>query len=493
MSRRRAVFKPGDQFGKFEILSSLGRGAMGAVYKARHTFLNSEVAIKILIPPQPDFHCIDPEEPLKEAFARFKRECITLGRLRNARHPNLIHVDDADIQRFPDQFGSPISLPYVVMEYVRGSDLGKLMGAKMDPLHGLRVIADVTSALQVAHDLDIVHRDIKPSNIMVTNQQVTKLLDFGIAKILSQDDGITTKFNTAGIGTLQFMSPEQLARITPPYRFDSEIDHRTDIYAAGKVLYYLLSGDTFIPKTKSERGRSLNPVHHAGWEPTPPHQVQHLHPLYSDAYPIIEKMLHPNPDERYQTAGEASNDLYSLLDCQETSQHRFLDIRKVVYNVLDCHEIDPSILQGPFCWMTPLMYKKLTGINIVVADDAGLEEIIVPRVGHRSRYTVGRERRSDIHIQNPSVSRMHASVISESRIKDQLNFRIKDEQSTYGIYVNAKKVRERPLQDGDIIHLAPQFPLIHSSTTDLEEKMKRNRSSLIHYLPTINVSGGKEF
>jgi tRNA A-37 threonylcarbamoyl transferase component Bud32 len=205
---------------KYQITRLLGRGGMGAVYEARHAKLSRRVAIKFLLPDL---------ARNREILHRFENEAKAAGLLE---HPNLAAVTDSG--RAAD------GAPYLVMEYLQGEDVSKLL-RRSGPLSVSRAVDIVLQAcwgLAVAHKARIVHRDLKPENLFVTEAggggDVVKVLDFGIAKLRSTDGSFVTSTGTA-FGTAHYMSPEQA-------RGAAEVDERTDIWSLGVVLYELLAG-----------------------------------------------------------------------------------------------------------------------------------------------------------------------------------------------------------------------------------------------------------
>ena len=191
------------QIGRFEILEELGRGSMGAVYKARDPRIDRIVAIKIILTA-----VLDPAD-LDQYRLRFQREAQAAGRMS---HAGIVAIYDIA----EDESGQP----YLVMEFVEGTPLNKLIapGKERLPLaKTLDLAAQVARALDYAHRRGVVHRDIKPANIMVTPEGVAKIADFGIAKLAG------TQLTQAGqlVGTPAFMSPEQFS--------GAEVDGRSDL------------------------------------------------------------------------------------------------------------------------------------------------------------------------------------------------------------------------------------------------------------------------
>ena len=215
--------QPGVRLGSYEVLSVLGAGGMGEVYRARDTKLNRDVAIKVL----PDLFVADPER-----FARFRREAQVLAALN---HP---HV--AQIYGFEDSSGSTA----LVLELVDGPTLAsRLSQGALTVADALRIAKQIAEALEAAHDKGIIHRDLKPGSIALTQDDRVKVLDFGLAKAVDAADAalgapptVTSAPTIAGafLGTAAYMSPEQ-AR-------GKAVDKRTDIWAFGCVLFELLTG-----------------------------------------------------------------------------------------------------------------------------------------------------------------------------------------------------------------------------------------------------------
>ncbi len=209
-------------FPQLEILSFIGKGGMGAVYKARQPGLDRIVAVKIL-PPQ--------VVAGTEFAERFNREARALAKLN---HPNIVTVHE---------FGQVNGLPFFVMEFVDGLNLRELEHAgKLTPREALQIIPQICEALQFAHDEGIVHRDIKPENILLDKKGRVKIADFGIAKIMGREEpdvAITETSNA--IGTPHYMAPEQMEK-------PKTVDHRADIFSLGVVFYEMLTGELPLGK-----------------------------------------------------------------------------------------------------------------------------------------------------------------------------------------------------------------------------------------------------
>jgi tRNA A-37 threonylcarbamoyl transferase component Bud32 len=223
-----------------EIQELLGRGGMGAVYKARQTKLDRLVALKI----------IRPESTEDPTFAaRFSREARTLAHLN---HPNIVTVYDFGEVILRDARAEdvvPPTLYYFLMEYVDGANLRQLMQGK-DLQFGpaLTIIQQICEALQYAHDEGVVHRDIKPENILVDTKGQIKIADFGLARLVTSSEQHVTLTGTDQVmGTPRYMAPEQMAG-------SHSVDHRADIYSLGVVFYEMLTGEVpmgqFEPPSK---------------------------------------------------------------------------------------------------------------------------------------------------------------------------------------------------------------------------------------------------
>ena len=255
-----------------EILELLGQGGMGAVYKGRQRSLDRFVAVKIL----------SPEISHDPRFAeRFTREARALGRLT---HPNIVAIHDS---------GCANGLYYFVMEYVDGSNLRQLMEEKkLAPGDVLAIVPQVCAALQYAHDEGIVHRDIKPENILIDKKERVKIADFGLAKLLNQDEvDVHLTATNQVMGTPKYMAPEQMEGA-------KEIDHRADIYSLGVVFYELLTGELPL-------GRFAPPSKRV--------------PLDLRLDEIVLRALERRPEQRYQQAGEVKTEIESVVQSPKES------------------------------------------------------------------------------------------------------------------------------------------------------------------------------
>ena len=217
-------------FPQLEIIALIGKGGMGAVYKARQPALDRTVALKIL-PSQtaggPGF------------VERFNREARALAKLN---HPNIVAVYE---------FGQVNGLPFFIMEYVDGLNLRELERAgKLSAREALQIVPQICEALQFAHDEGIVHRDIKPENILLDKKGRVKIADFGIAKILGVESELDLTGTQGAIGTPHYMAPEQMEKPTT-------VDHRADIFSLGVVFYEMLTGELPLGKFAPPSSRKV--------------------------------------------------------------------------------------------------------------------------------------------------------------------------------------------------------------------------------------------
>jgi serine/threonine protein kinase len=265
---------------RYRVDSLLGVGGMGAVFKGYHTGLKRDVAIKLLHPE------IGRDESVSK---RFDREATSASRLD---HPNCVRVSD---------FGTTESgAKYLVMEFLEGAELEASLGKPWAPLEAVRVAQQMFAGLEHAHHFGVVHRDLKPENVFVTTdyrgQQLVKLVDFGIAKLLD-GEGAQEKLTRAGVvfGTPRYMSPEQAA--------GGKIDERTDLYAAGLILYEMLAGN---PPFDAEEPGQLLRMHIMAPPP----------PLPSGLPPkliaLVDKLLEKSKGDRPANAREVIDALQEL-------------------------------------------------------------------------------------------------------------------------------------------------------------------------------------
>ena len=257
----------------------VGRGGMAEVYRARDIRLDRIVAIKTL----------RTDLARDQIFqARFRREAQSAASLN---HPSIVAVYDTG-----EDMTSGVPVPYIVMEYVDGRTVRDLLqeGHRLLPERSLEIIDGVLRALDYSHQAGIVHRDIKPGNVMVTRNGDIKVMDFGIARAMS--DAQATMTQTAQvIGTAQYLSPEQ-AR-------GERVDSRSDLYSTGCLLYELLTGR---PPFTGDSPVAIA-YQHVRENPVPPSRVDPDVPPWADG--IVLKAMAKSPADRYQTAADMRADL----------------------------------------------------------------------------------------------------------------------------------------------------------------------------------------
>jgi serine/threonine-protein kinase len=265
--------------GRYRIDATLGAGAMGEVYRAYDPLIDRPVAIKVVRPE------LISGGGSEQWLQRFRREARAAGR---RFHPNVIAVLD---------FGDDNGVPFLAMEYVDGRSLDAVIKASgpLEPSRGVPIITQVLSALGFIHENGVVHRDVKPSNIMVLESDQIKIADFGIARI------DTSEFTIVGdlLGTPAYMAPEQFA--------GAPVDARTDLFAAGVILFEMLTG------IKPFRGKSITEIL-CLMEKRGPEDIGLLNPAVPAALKrVIGKALAFDPAARYASADEFATGIAEAL------------------------------------------------------------------------------------------------------------------------------------------------------------------------------------
>lgn len=261
---------------RYKVLEKIGEGGMGVVYKAKCTLLNRYVAIKILKTEFMDNN---------DFITRLKREANSIGSLS---HPNIVNVYD---------FGSENNINFIVMEYIIGKTLKQLIkeNVRLNTLNALDIALQITKALEYAHRNNIIHRDIKPDNILITEDNLVKLTDFGIAKVT---DSATITNSSKILGSAHYFSPEQAK--------GNFVDYRTDIYALGAVMYEMFTGQ--VP-FNGENSISIAMMH-IQKPVVPPNKI--FAPIPENINTVILKALEKEPINRFQTAIELAHILTEI-------------------------------------------------------------------------------------------------------------------------------------------------------------------------------------
>ncbi len=284
-------------FGHYKILAPLGKGGMGEVYRARDSRLNREVALKVL-----------PTEFAQDAdrLRRFEQEALATSALN---HPNILTVHD---------FGLHDGTPFIVMELLEGTELRAPLKQRALPVRkAIDYAEQIAAGLAAAHEKGVVHRDLKPENLFVTNDGRLKILDFGLAKLRSprntpvgSEVATQKQLTTPGtvMGTIAYMSPEQVR--------GEVVDHRSDIFSLGLILYEMLAGQrAFQAASQAETMAAI-----ANAEPPD------LTELNSKVTPqldkIVRRCLEKKPERRFQTASDLGFSLEAFSSLSSSGKHR---------------------------------------------------------------------------------------------------------------------------------------------------------------------------
>jgi eukaryotic-like serine/threonine-protein kinase len=274
--------------GRYRIQGLLGAGAMGEVYRAHDPSIDRPVAIKVLRPE------LITGSGAEQLLQRFRREARAAGR---RFHPNIVAIWD---------FGEEDGIPFLVMELIEGNSLDEILKAsgRLAADRSIRIMTQVLNALGFAHESGVIHRDVKPSNIMVLQQDHIKVADFGIARIDASDFTIVGDL----LGTPAYMAPEQLS--------GGPVDHRTDLFAAGVILFEMLTG------VKPFRGKSITEIM-SFMERRGPEDIRALNPALPESLkPVLGKALAFDPGARYGAAAEFSAALQEAVSVVVTETPR---------------------------------------------------------------------------------------------------------------------------------------------------------------------------
>ena len=276
------ALSPGDKLGPYEVAARIGAGGMGEVWRARDTRLGRDVAIKILTRTGSSD---------ADRIRRFEVEMKAVGRLS---HPNVLAVFDV---------GSHDGVPYLVSELLEGETLRDRLDR--GPL-AVKVVAttavEIAQGLAAAHAAGVIHRDLKPENVFLTRDGRVKLLDFGLAKLVESQAPVTfegleeaetaARLTVSGIvvGTVRYMSPEQIR--------GAPVDHRSDIFAFGALLFEMLTGQMAFRRPSAIESLS------ATLAEDPLSRLQDPSPIPEELEPILKRCLDKNPDDRFQSAAD---------------------------------------------------------------------------------------------------------------------------------------------------------------------------------------------
>lgn len=273
--------------GGYEVRGELGRGGMGVVYRGYDAKLERDVAIKVLESAGEDADSLTMTSH-QELLERFKTEAKAIAKLS---HPNIVNIFD---------FGVENDKNYMVMELLRGRDLSQLLkfNSPLSVELVVKSIIHVCAALDYAHSQGIIHRDIKPANIILLDSGITKLMDFGIARIQEAQSQLTQAGTI--LGSVLYISPEQLISA-------QKVDKRADLYSLGVSMYELLTGN--FPYDGDNVATIISKIMQS--QPEPPSTYNPKIPPALDE--IVLRTIEKNPDDRYQRASELSEALNDLL------------------------------------------------------------------------------------------------------------------------------------------------------------------------------------
>lgn len=268
--------------GKYKILRQLGAGSMGAVYLAEHVLMRHRVAIKVMAQRL---------QKSQRHVERFQREAQATA---SVSHPRIVRAFDVEMSG---------NTPYLVMEYVEGEDLQKIIqdGGVLPVHEAAEIIRQSAEGLEAAHRAGLVHRDIKPSNILLDKQGQVHVLDLGLARLEADEEAsMTLMHNSKALGTVDYLAPEQA-------RDSHAVDARADIYSLGCTLYFLLAGTPLF-------NEGTIPQRILAHQTQPPPDVRKSRPeVPDDLIKILEKMLAKQRARRFASAGEVAAALEAFL------------------------------------------------------------------------------------------------------------------------------------------------------------------------------------
>ena len=270
--------------GKYRLDRLIGRGGMGVVYEAENLRLGRRVAVKVLLRGH---------EAGSAARKRFEREAKAAGTIG---HPNVVQVFDVGVM--------PDGVPFMVMELLSGQSLAKMLSVRgaLDPEKSRAIAMQVCAGLQAVHEAQVIHRDLKPDNVFLTTAGV-KLVDFGVSKAFDETMSLTKTGMV--VGTPYYLSPEQA-------RGEKDVDHRVDLWAAGVVLYEMLTG------TLPFQGANYNALIAKILTSRPP-RPSTLRPKLSAAIDeVVMRALAFAPEDRYQSARAMRRALDAIANVSET-------------------------------------------------------------------------------------------------------------------------------------------------------------------------------
>jgi eukaryotic-like serine/threonine-protein kinase len=328
------------QIGPYRIIELLGQGGMGRVLLGESSVPKRKAAIKLLLG----------ETLSSDMFARFRREMDALAKLE---HPNIARLFEAGSLTQADRIE-----PWYAMEFVDGMPLDAYVNQhKLEPPAVLRLVAHIARALHYAHQRGVIHRDIKPANILVNKEGVPKLLDFGIARLIDDDgSSVRTRFGQI-IGTLAYMSPEQLSSA-------AHADVRSDVYALGVVLYELLSGGLPLKISTTSLLDAIRDLAEGKRVPLSERKPA----MRGELELIVDTASHRDLNQRYDSAASFANDLDNFLLLRPLSARR----ASVGYLAQKFIRRHPALVAGIALMLLTLI--GATAISLVSAKQARIAQ-----------------------------------------------------------------------------------------------------------------------
>jgi serine/threonine-protein kinase len=401
---------------RYELGEILGFGGMSEVHLARDVRLSRDVAIKVLradLARDPTF------------YLRFRREAQNAAALNHPAIGAVYDTGEAETEAGP--------LPYIVMEYVDGDTLRDIVRSEgpMAPRRAMEVISDVCAALDFSHRNGIVHRDVKPANVMINRAGAVKVMDFGIARAISDASSPMTQ-TAAVIGTAQYLSPEQ-AR-------GEQVDARSDVYSLGCVLFEILTGE---PPFKGDSPVAVA-YQHVREDPQTPSAVNPDIPRELDS--VILKAMSKNPANRYQTAADMRSDLVRVLGGQRPSAPMVMsdEDRTTILGAVDTGAGNYRRQQSP----TPATASKTDGgepdkkKNPMRVALMALGALIVVGVVGAFLWSVGPGSKAD-QVTMPDVTNQAADD-AETTLQN-LGFRVARQQKPDAVVATGNVITTRPV------------------------------------------------
>jgi TolB-like protein len=449
----------GTKLGSYEVRAALGAGGMGEVYRATDTKLGRDVALKVL-----------PVEMAHDAerLGRFRREAKVLAQLD---HPNIVTIYSVEEAE---------GVHFLTMQLVEGLPLDRLINQNGLPIEQIVEIAEgLADALAAAHEKGIVHRDLKPANVMVTNEGRVKVLDFGLAKDIRGsnlgDATMTSDSRTqAGVvmGTPAYMSPEQTS--------GRPLDHRTDIFSFGVLLFEMSTGK------RPFGGSSSAELVSAILRDTPPSVTDSRPDLPSDLARVIRRCLEKDPRHRVQTARDVSNEFRDLARNTARPAPPSSSTRAAPSPDSDTSRADEGF------WVAVLPFKYSGTNDDLVALMEGLSDEIVTglsrfsylRVIARSSTARYAGRSVDVRTAGKELGARYVMEGSLRQAGEKLRLAVQLVDATSGAHLWAENY-ERVFRPETIFELQDDLvPRIVSTVADMHGVLPRSMSAAVHFKPS---------